>query len=98
MNLLPSIAAGLLSGGVLGALYFLWLWWTLQGLVDRRRAGLWFAANIVARFAFALGGFALVARWGGWPALAAAAAGFVVMRSVLLRRLTGPAPGRGGPP
>ena len=88
MSLPIKLAIGALAGGGLGAAYFLWLWWTLQGLADRSRSGLWFAVNVAARFAVAAAGFALVARALGWPALAAALAGFVVARIVLLRRLS----------
>lgn len=90
MNLAVTLAVGLLAGAAVGGLYFLWLWWTLQGLVDRRRAGLWFAVNVMGRFALALACFGLLARWGGWPVLAAALGAFVVTRIVLLRRLAGP--------
>lgn len=97
MSTLAKLAVGLLSGGAVGTLYFLWLWWSMQGLVDRRRAGLWFAANFIARIAFALACFGLLARWGGWPAVAGALAAFVAARVVLLRRLTGPTQGPEGP-
>jgi F1F0 ATPase subunit 2 len=89
VNALTGLAIGALAGAGIGAAYFLWLWWTLQGLVDRRRAGLWFVVNVAARLVLAVAGFGLVARWLGWQALAAALAGFVVARVVLLRRLTG---------
>lgn len=91
MNIALRLAAGLLAGGVVGAVYFQWLGWTLQGLVDGSRSGPWFALNVVARFAFALAGFGLVAHFAGWLPLVAALAGFIVARIVLLRRLTGPA-------
>ena len=91
MNMAVPLVTGLLAGAAIGALYFYWLWWTLQDLVDRRGAGLWFAGNLMGRFAFALAGFGLLARWGGWAVLAAALGAFVVTRIVLLRRLTGPA-------
>jgi F1F0 ATPase subunit 2 len=86
---------GLLAGAALGALYFLWLWWTLLAMVDRRRAGVWFAVNIVLRLAFALAGFALLARWGGWPSTVAGLLGFIAARTLLTRRLQ-PPPRHGG--
>lgn len=97
MSLLFKLAAGLLAGAAVGTLYFLWLWWTLQGLVDRRRIGLWFAANLIGRFAFALACFGLLAHWGGWPVLAAALGAFLVTRIALLHRLAGPAQRLDGP-
>lgn len=94
MTLVARLAVGLLAGGALGALYLLWLWWTLQGMADRRRAGLWFVLNLVARLGFALVCLGLLARWGGWQVLAAAAAGFVLARVALVHHLTEPAKGR----
>lgn len=94
MTLVARLALGLLAGGAIGALYLLWLWWTLQGVVDRRRAGLWFVLNLVARLASALVCLGLLARWGGWQVLVAAAAGFVLARIALVRHLLGPAKGR----
>ncbi len=96
MNTLISLAIGALAGVVIGMAYFLWLWWTLQGLVDRQRAGGWFVVNVAARLVLAVAGFGLVARWLGWQALVAAIAGFVVARIVLLRRLGGRTKGPGG--
>ena len=90
MSLLPELAIGLLAGATLGGLYFLWLWWALQGLADRGPPGLWFAVNLLGRLALALAGFGLLARWGGWPVLAAALGIFVVTRIVVTRRLAGP--------
>ena len=85
-----ALAVGLLAGAAGGALYFLWLWWALRRLVDRRHVGFWFAAHLVLRFAFALAGFALLARGGGLPMVAAGLAGFVAARTWLTRRLPMP--------
>lgn len=92
MSIGIELAVGLAAGAAVGALYFLWLWWALRRLVDRRRAGFWFAAHLVLRFAFALAGFALLARGGGLPTVAAGLAGFVAARIWLTRRLPIPPP------
>ena len=89
MTLVGRLAVGLLAGGTIGAIYFLWLGWTLQGLVDRRHAGLWFVVNLMARLAFALVCLGLLVRWGGWLALLAAAAGFALARVALVRHWMG---------
>lgn len=91
MSLLAQLTVGLLAGAAVGAVYFLWLWWTVQGVADRRRAGVWIVTNLVGRFALALACFGLLTRWGGWPVLVAALCAFVATRIVLLRRLAAPA-------
>lgn len=84
---LPLLLLGTAAGGAIGALYFRWLWWAVQALAGRGRSGLWFTLHLLGRHAFALAGFALVAQGLGWPALAAALAGFVFARTLLQRRL-----------
>lgn len=91
MRLLVNLGASLLAGIALGSAYFLALWWTVQKLTAEGRAGAWIAASIVVRLMLVLGSFVLVVFWGGWQALVAALAGFVIARMVLVRRLPGPA-------
>ena len=81
-----QLLLGAAAGGVIGALYFRWLWWAVQALARRGRSGLWFTLHLMGRHAFALAGFALIAQRLGWPALAAALAGFVVARTLVQRR------------
>lgn len=87
MSPVLAIAVGLLSGAAVGALYFLWLWRSLRGLESRRHSAPWIAAGFVGRLAFALACFALLVRWGGWPALVAALVGWLAARTLLVRRL-----------
>ena len=90
MTVATAILLGLFAGAAAGALYFLWLWRSLLALVDRRRAGVWFAVNSLLRLAFALGCFALLVRWGGWPSTVAGLLGFIAARTLLTRRLQPP--------
>jgi len=81
---------GLVAGAAIGTAYFVWLWWAVRDLGGQGRAGLWFAANLFGRFAFALAGFGLLARFGGLPVLLPAVGGFIVARTLLRRRLEAP--------
>ncbi len=82
-----TLLAGFVAGLALGALHFAGLWHTLGRLPDTRLPGLLMMASLVARMAVLLAGFYLLARWGGWPALAAGLVGVVAARSWLLRRV-----------
>ena len=50
------------------------------------------ALSALARLAPVLAGFTLLVRWGGWPAVTAALAGFLLARTVMLYRLRAIAP------
>lgn len=89
MSNLLGLAVGLIAGAALGAMYFLWLGWAMQGMVDRRRRGLWVVGNLIGRIVLALVCFGLLMAWGGWTTLAAAVVAFVVTRILLLRRMVG---------
>ena len=91
MNLLLILGIALLLGGALGWIYFQVLWAATRQLSRRPHPGAWFVLSLLARLALVLAGFTLVVRWGGWPALAAALAGFLIARTVLVRRARAPA-------
>jgi F1F0 ATPase subunit 2 len=81
-RILP-LAAYLLAGWSLGALYFLGLWENTRLLVSgRRRAALLLMAGRLVLLALAL---ALISRQGAWSLLAAAL-GLLPGRSFMLRR------------
>lgn len=46
--------------------------------------------SLLVRLALVLAVFVLLVRWGGWPALVAALAGFLIARTVLVRRAQTP--------
>ena len=92
MNLYLQLAIALLLGGALGWVYFHVLWAAAQQLSRRPHASIRFVLSLLARLALALAGFTYVVRWGGWPALAAALAGFLIARTVLVRRARAPVP------
>jgi len=85
-----AVAAALVTGVVLGAVFFGGLWWTVQRGMHSRHAALWFSLSLVLRTGVALLGFMLVAH-GSWSRLAICLAGFAVAR-VIVTRLTSLAP------
>jgi len=86
MSLLLVLGLSLALGSALGWVYFQALWTVVQRLPWQRRPGLWMPLSLLTRLALMLAGFMLVVRWGGWPGLSAALAGFLIARTVLVRR------------
>lgn len=86
-----SIALAVAAGGILGAVFYGGLWWTVRrGLLSRRPA-VWFLPSLLARTAVALLGFYVV--FGGdWRRLVACLSGFVLAR-IVVTRLTRTPPG-----
>lgn len=82
MNETLGLLLALAAGGLLGAMYFGGLWWTVQkGLISRRPA-LWFLCSLVLRTAAALTGFYWVGQ-GSWARLLSCMLGFVAARVVV---------------
>jgi F1F0 ATPase subunit 2 len=96
MNDALSPAFALLCGGVIGAVFFGGLWWTVTYGVASRWSAPLFAGSLLLRMAIAVGGFYFVVRgdWtgNGWASigtrLLACLAGFVIAR-LIVTRLTG---------
>jgi F1F0 ATPase subunit 2 len=76
----------LLSGGLLGAMFFGGLWWTVCNAVVATNPALWFAVSLSLRACLALSGFYFVSR-GGWQLLLASLLGFLIARAALTRVL-----------
>jgi F1F0 ATPase subunit 2 len=80
-----SFAGGL----IIGAFYFLGLWWTIRRLPTARVPALWTIASFLIRSGIVLTGFYVVMK-GRWENLLMCFAGFTLMRLLLVRKL-GPA-------
>ena len=76
------------AGGVLGAIFFGGLWWTVRKGVSSQQPALWFFGSLLLRMSIALAGFYFVSG-GHWDRLLACLLGFVIARFIVAR-LTGP--------
>jgi len=80
------LVLALVTGLLLGAIFFGGLWWTVRKGFSSKQPGLWFFASLLLRTSIALAGFYFVAR-GHWERLLVSLLGFVVAR-ILVTRLT----------
>jgi F1F0 ATPase subunit 2 len=81
------IVAAFFSGAALGAFFYVGLLITVRRLPRVRMPGLLTAASFFVRSGAAAFVFYLFARGGGWTAVLACAAGFILAR-ILVRNLT----------
>jgi F1F0 ATPase subunit 2 len=78
LRLAPPLAAGLL----LGAFFFVGLWWTVIKGVSSPRPALWFLGSMLLRMSVTLAGFYFVGR-ESWERWLLCLLGFVVARVVV---------------
>ena len=86
MNESLNLAAALVLGVLLGAMFYGGLWWTVRRGVSSKRVALWFLGSLLLRMGVALAGFYFVAG-GHWERLLLCLLGFVMAR-VAVTRLT----------
>ncbi len=79
MNDTLSLVVALVAGGVLGAVFFGGLWWTVRNGLSSRRPALWFFVSMVVRMSIVMAGFFVVGR-EDWKRLVACLVGFVIAR------------------
>jgi len=72
------------AGGLLGAVFFGGLWWTVRKGVSSPRPAVWFFASMLLRMSIAVGGFYFVAG-GQWERLLACLVGFILARLIVTR-------------
>lgn len=80
------IIVSLAIGAVLGAIYFAGLWITVRRLAITRQPALLMLVSFIGRVAVVLLGFYFVTD-GRWERLIACLAGFLLARTLLIRRL-----------
>ena len=75
---LTLVVAGLM-GGMLGAVFFGGLWWTIRKGVTSSQPAIWFLGSLLARMSVVLAGFYFVGH-GRWERLVACLLGFLLAR------------------
>jgi F1F0 ATPase subunit 2 len=84
MNDSLSLAAALIAGVLLGAIFFGGLWWTVRQGVSSTRVVLWFVGSMLLRMSIVLLGFYCILG-GSWQGLLAGLLGFTVARLLVTR-------------
>jgi len=84
MNDTFRLMVALVTGLLLGAMFFGGLWWTVRRGVSSKRPALWFVGSLLVRTSIALAGFYFSAR-GHWQSLIVCLIGFVVARLIVTR-------------
>ncbi len=84
MSEMLSLAAAVIAGLMLGALFFGGLWWTVRKGVASERTALWFTGSMLLRTGVVLVGFYFVLG-DDWRRLVAGLLGFVVARLTVIR-------------
>ncbi|MGC2417207.1 MAG: ATP synthase subunit I, partial [Candidatus Acidiferrales bacterium] len=84
MNDTFRLMVALVTGLLLGAMFFGGLWWTVQKGVSSKRPVLWFVGSLLVRTSIAVAGFYVIAR-GHWQRLIVCLIGFVVARLIVTR-------------
>jgi F1F0 ATPase subunit 2 len=81
MNETLALTFALVTGLLLGAMFFGGLWWTVRKWVSSKRSAFWFFGSLLLRMSIALAGFYFIAR-GHWERLLVCLIGFVVAHLV----------------
>ena len=82
MNEALHVTLALVTGVLLGAIFFGGLWWTVQKGVSSKWSALWFFGSLLLRTSIVLAGFYFIAR-GHWERLLVCLVGFVMARSIV---------------
>jgi len=86
MSEFPVLALAIAAGGVLGAIFYGGLWWTVSKGVSSKVPALWFLGSLLVRMSVLLAGFLFVAD-GHWERMLACLLGVILAR-VAVERLT----------
>ena len=74
-----TLALALVTGVLLGSMFFGGLWWTIQKGVSSKYPALWFFVSLLLRTSIALAGFYFIGR-GHWDRMLVCFLGFVIAR------------------
>lgn len=84
MNEMLRVVPALITGILLGTMFFGGLWWTVRRGVASTRPALWFSASLLLRTSLTMAGFYLVSD-GHWERLLAGLVGFTIVRPIMTR-------------
>ena len=84
MNETLILIMALVTGVLLGAIFFGGLWWTVRKVVASKWPALWLLGSMLLRTSIALAGFYFVAG-GHWDRLLVCLLGFVIARLIVTR-------------
>lgn len=87
MNEMLHLIPVLMTGVLLGVIFFGGLWWTVQKGFSAKHTGLWFSGSLLLRMSLVLAGFYFVSE-GHWERLLVCLSGFFTAR-LIVTRLTG---------
>jgi F1F0 ATPase subunit 2 len=93
MNEVTNLILALIAGGLLGAIFFGGLWWTVQRGVSSECPAIWFFCSLLLRTSIAVTGFYFVSH-ANWRRLMACLLGFFLARILVTRFTRVPAPKR----
>ncbi|MDA8161402.1 MAG: ATP synthase subunit I [Desulfobacteraceae bacterium] len=84
MNETLGLALSLAAGVLLGAVFFVGLWWTVLKGVATKRPAAWFLGSLILRSIISLAGFYLVSD-DNWKRMLMCLSGFVIARLICTR-------------
>jgi F1F0 ATPase subunit 2 len=84
MNETLTLAFACVAGGLLGAIFFGGLWWTVRKGASSKQPALWFFGSLMLRMVIALAGFYFIGH-GHWERLVLCLLGFIMARLVVTR-------------
>ena len=84
MNETLSLVLALVTGVLLGGVFFGGLWWTVRRVVSSKQPAPWLLGSVLLRMSIALAGFYFVAH-GHWERLLVCLLGFVMARLIVTR-------------
>jgi F1F0 ATPase subunit 2 len=82
LNETLSLSLALVTGVLLGTMFFGGLWWTVHQGISSKRPALWFFSSLLLRTSIALAGFYFITR-GHWERLLVCLLGFIIARMIV---------------
>jgi len=87
MNELIALLLALVTGVLLGLIFFGGLWWTVQKGFASKQPVLWFFGSLLLRTGLVLAGFYVIGR-DHWERLLVCLVGFILARLIVTLRLS----------